>query len=43
LKDFEEFETEDPNAVVVGLAPTQFNYSALTDAFRLIKQQESIL
>ena len=39
LEDFEEFDTSDPNSVVIGLAPTQFNYDALTEAFRLIKNQ----
>ena len=39
FQDFQEFDTTNPNAVVVGLAPSQFNYEALTDAFRLIKNQ----
>jgi ribonucleotide monophosphatase NagD (HAD superfamily) len=39
VQDFEEFDVTDPNAVVVGLAPTQFHYAALTDAFRLIKNK----
>ena len=39
FQDFQEFDTTNPNAVVIGLAPSQFNYDALTDAFRLIKNQ----
>jgi len=43
VQDFEEFDTVDPNAVVIGLAPTQFHYSALTEAFNLIKIKKAPL
>nr|XP_006003598.2 PREDICTED: haloacid dehalogenase-like hydrolase domain-containing protein 2 [Latimeria chalumnae] len=36
LKDFKGIDTNDPTAVVVGLAPEQFNYKTLNKAFRLI-------
>ncbi|XP_041043320.1 haloacid dehalogenase-like hydrolase domain-containing protein 2 isoform X2 [Carcharodon carcharias] len=36
LEDFEGIDTIDPNAVVVGLAPQQFNYTTMNKAFRLI-------
>ena len=34
---------EDPNAVVIGLAPDHFNYQKLTMAFRLIKESNAPL
>jgi HAD superfamily hydrolase (TIGR01458 family) len=34
LEDFKDLNCEDPNAVVVGLAPNKFNYHNLNDAFR---------
>lgn len=36
LEDFTGIDTSEPNAVVVGLAPDHFNYSALNKAFRMI-------
>ena len=36
LKDFDGLDTENPNAVVVGLAPSKFNYDSLNEAFRLV-------
>jgi HAD superfamily hydrolase (TIGR01458 family) len=36
LSDFADISTENPNAVVVGLAPTEFNYPRLNEAFRLL-------
>lgn len=39
-EDFEGLEAKDceiPNAVVVGLAPEEFNYERLNQAFRLVK------
>lgn len=38
LEDFEGLacsQNEAPNAVVVGLAPTEFHYDRLNEAFRL--------
>jgi HAD superfamily hydrolase (TIGR01458 family) len=37
LIDFQGISTQDPNAVVIGLAPSQFTYEKLNDAFRLIQ------
>ncbi|XP_077202845.1 haloacid dehalogenase-like hydrolase domain-containing protein 2 [Paroedura picta] len=36
LRDFSGLDTHDPNAVVIGLAPDQFNYEMMNQAFRLI-------
>ncbi|XP_026886937.2 haloacid dehalogenase-like hydrolase domain-containing protein 2 [Electrophorus electricus] len=36
LEDFMGIETNNPNAVVIGLAPDHFNYQMLNKAFRLI-------
>ncbi|XP_061469975.1 haloacid dehalogenase-like hydrolase domain-containing protein 2 isoform X2 [Rhineura floridana] len=36
LHDFKGIETNDPNAVVIGLAPDHFNYQMMNKAFRLI-------
>ncbi|KAK7896427.1 hypothetical protein WMY93_021752 [Mugilogobius chulae] len=36
LEDFTGIDTSDPNAVVIGLAPDQFNYHNMNKAFRLI-------
>ncbi|XP_073199590.1 haloacid dehalogenase-like hydrolase domain-containing protein 2 isoform X1 [Lepidochelys kempii] len=36
LQDFRGIPTNDPNAVVVGLAPEHFNYQMMNKAFRLI-------
>ncbi|KAM9224961.1 haloacid dehalogenase-like hydrolase domain-containing protein 2 [Dugong dugon] len=36
LPDFKGIQTEDPNAVVIGLAPEHFHYPALNQAFRLL-------
>ncbi|CAG7721515.1 unnamed protein product [Allacma fusca] len=36
LEDFEGIETENPSGVVVGLSPTNFDYTGLTKAFRLL-------
>lgn len=37
MEDFEHLkcpQSETPNAVVIGLAPTEFHYERLNDAFR---------
>ena len=36
LEDFADTPTEDPNAVIVGLAPDKLDYSNLNAAFRLL-------
>lgn len=43
LSDFSDVNQADPNAVVIGLAPDQFNYEKLTQAFRLIKEKQAEL
>ncbi|XP_076314910.1 haloacid dehalogenase-like hydrolase domain-containing protein 2 [Tachypleus tridentatus] len=37
LEDFPDTNTKNPNAVVVGLAPSKFNFNTLNDAFSLLK------
>lgn len=36
MEDFIDVETENPNAVVIGLAPSVFYYEKLNEAFRLL-------
>ncbi|TPX38027.1 hypothetical protein SmJEL517_g00020 [Synchytrium microbalum] len=36
MEDWEGVDTSNPNAVVVGLAPSKFNYSCLTDAMNVL-------
>ncbi|XP_038599612.1 haloacid dehalogenase-like hydrolase domain-containing protein 2 isoform X2 [Tachyglossus aculeatus] len=36
LPDFQGVPVNDPNAVVIGLAPEHFNYQVLNQAFRLL-------
>ncbi|XP_043937780.1 haloacid dehalogenase-like hydrolase domain-containing protein 2 isoform X2 [Protopterus annectens] len=36
LEDFKGLNTDDPNAVVIGLAPEHFNFQTMNKAFRLI-------
>ncbi|EPB71212.1 HAD hydrolase family [Ancylostoma ceylanicum] len=36
LEDFEGIDTSNPNAVVVGLAPSEFHFEKLNDAFKLV-------
>uniref|UniRef100_A0A1I7UMW5 Haloacid dehalogenase-like hydrolase domain-containing protein 2 n=1 Tax=Caenorhabditis tropicalis TaxID=1561998 RepID=A0A1I7UMW5_9PELO len=43
MEDFEGIPTEDPNAVLIGLAPEKFNDSTMTAAFRLIKEKNASL
>lgn len=38
MEDFDGIPTDDPNAVVIGLAPEKFNDKTMTEAFRLIKE-----
>ncbi|XP_063438463.1 haloacid dehalogenase-like hydrolase domain-containing protein 2 [Mytilus trossulus] len=37
LEDFEGIQTDNPNAVLIGLAPDKFNYKTMNTAFRLIQ------
>ena len=34
LEDFPDVNTENPNAVVIGLAPDKFDYNHLNNAFK---------
>ena len=43
FKDFQDINKDEPNAVLVGLAPDQMNYEKLTTAFRLIKEKNAPL
>ncbi|CAD6197336.1 unnamed protein product [Caenorhabditis auriculariae] len=36
LEDFRGIETQNPNAVVIGLAPSHFEYDQMNEAFRLV-------
>ncbi|KAI9481610.1 MAG: Haloacid dehalogenase-like hydrolase domain-containing protein 2 [Benjaminiella poitrasii] len=36
MEEFQGFDTNNPNAVVIGLAPSKFNYEKLNEAFRLL-------
>ncbi|VIO99440.1 haloacid dehalogenase-like hydrolase domain containing 2, putative [Brugia malayi] len=36
LEDFEDVDVKEPNAVVVGLAPSKFTFASLNNAFRLL-------
>ncbi|KAG0166013.1 Haloacid dehalogenase-like hydrolase domain-containing protein 2 [Apophysomyces sp. BC1015] len=38
LDEFSGIETDNPNSVVVGLAPSKFNYETINTAFRLMMQ-----
>lgn len=35
-KDFKSFDTENPNTVVMGLSPSDFNYTSMNKAFGLL-------
>lgn len=43
LEDFEGILTDNPNAVMIGLAPSKFDYSTLTKAFNLIMEGASLI
>ena len=36
MEEFDGVDTKDPNAVVVGLAPSQFSYERMNEAFKLL-------
>eukprot|EP00466_Bigelowiella_natans_P007172 jgi/Bigna1/137940/aug1.42_g12648 len=39
LEDFKDIDTQDPNSVLVGLAPSKFDYAQLNSAFRLLMEK----
>jgi len=43
LEDFQGLQTDNPNSVVVGLAPSQFTYSKMNEAFCLLKNGASLV
>ncbi|XP_059086093.1 haloacid dehalogenase-like hydrolase domain-containing protein 2 isoform X2 [Tigriopus californicus] len=43
LEDFQDVSTDNPNAVVIGLAPSKFNYNTLTEAFNLVLGGASLI
>ncbi|KMQ95126.1 haloacid dehalogenase-like hydrolase domain-containing protein 2-like protein [Lasius niger] len=44
MEDFQDLVTDDiPNAVVIGLAPSKFNYDELNKAFRLLLDGASLI
>ncbi|XP_014680038.1 PREDICTED: haloacid dehalogenase-like hydrolase domain-containing protein 2 isoform X2 [Priapulus caudatus] len=43
MEDFEGVGTSDPNAVVIGLAPSCFNYSKMNEAFRMLLDGSTLI
>jgi len=43
LEDFSDLPTDDPNCVLLGLAPSHFHYERLNEAFRLIQDEGATL
>ncbi|XP_059159275.1 haloacid dehalogenase-like hydrolase domain-containing protein 2 isoform X2 [Physella acuta] len=43
LEDFEGVPTHDPNAVLIGLAPEEFNYENMNKAMRLLQNGASLI
>jgi len=43
MEDFCNISTEDPNCVLLGLAPSHFHYERLNEAFRLIRDEGAAL
>ncbi|KAI8375954.1 HAD-like domain-containing protein [Radiomyces spectabilis] len=41
MDEFESVNTENPNAVVIGLAPSKFNYDTMNQAFRLLMKTDT--
>ena len=42
-QDFSDLPTDDPNCVLLGLAPSHFHYERLNEAFRLIQDEGATL
>ena len=42
-QEFVGIDTSDPNAVVIGLAPSAFNYDKLNQAFKILKENNGSL
>lgn len=43
LEDFQGIETRNPNAVVIGLSPTHFDYEHVNEAFRLVLEGAQLI
>ncbi|XP_002739766.2 haloacid dehalogenase-like hydrolase domain-containing protein 2 [Saccoglossus kowalevskii] len=43
LEDFEGISTDNPNSVVVGLAPDYFNYDVINKVFRLVLEGSTLI
>ncbi|MCP9264548.1 Haloacid dehalogenase-like hydrolase domain-containing protein 2 [Dirofilaria immitis] len=43
LEDFIDVDIKKPNAVVVGLAPSKFNFTSLNEAFRLLLEGAKLI
>ncbi|CAM1295061.1 HDHD2 (predicted) [Pycnogonum litorale] len=43
VEDFEGLPTDDPNCVLVGLAPDKFDYATMNAAFRLLEEGASLI
>ncbi|ORZ03433.1 haloacid dehalogenase-like hydrolase domain-containing protein 2 [Syncephalastrum racemosum] len=41
MDEFKDLDTSNPNAVVVGLAPSKFDYAHMNKAFRLLTEDKS--
>lgn len=41
--DFHGVDVNDPNCVLVGLAPSKFNYERLNEAFRLLTKERNVV
>ncbi|KAI8884149.1 hypothetical protein K501DRAFT_323094 [Backusella circina FSU 941] len=42
MEEFDGLDTENPNSVVIGLAPSKFNYEKLNEAFRLMIDGDNV-
>ncbi|KAI8061429.1 HAD-like domain-containing protein [Gongronella butleri] len=42
MDEFKDVDQRDPNAVVIGLAPSQFHYAKLNEAFRLMMTKKEV-
>jgi HAD superfamily hydrolase (TIGR01458 family) len=42
MPDFDDVNTTNPNAVLVGLAPVSFNYNSMNEAFRLLMARPEV-
>ncbi|XP_067941650.1 haloacid dehalogenase-like hydrolase domain-containing protein 2 isoform X2 [Watersipora subatra] len=43
MQDFKDIDTSNPNAVVIGLAPSMFHYDKLTEAFNCLQSGAQLI